>query len=169
MRNINTRFSNPRCRQIIYYFSSLCCLAFSNITTASIDNDVHEQWLKEKFSAQHEALMPYVAVANIFSGCNQARKFDPINYQVKDLVLKMDKQLLSDKVIACLGADQVQSETAINFGLLACFQSQFTDLSKQQQREKMMQVAQALEVLSLDEKKKSFTECTTFQAIKYLK
>ena len=144
------------------------CFVISTVSYASPNNDSHEKWLKDQFSEQHQALIPIVAVANIFSGCNQIRKFDPINYQIKDLVLKMDKQVLSDKTLGCLANDKIHSEVAIDFGVLACFKQQMSHQTKAEIKEKMAQVSKALAELPLSEKKKSFTECTTYQAIEYL-
>lgn len=152
------------------YFNLLLTLLLSTLSLVSYgqENTEHEKWLMDKFSAKHETLIPVVAVANIFAGCNQTRKVDPIQYQVKELVQKMPKEQLSDKVLLCLGADDLQSSIAIDFGLIGCFYSQFSYLSIPEKKEKIAQVKLALAELSLEERKKSFAECTTIQAIKYI-
>jgi len=129
----------------------------------------HNQWLKEKFSLQHEKLIPIVAVADMFSACNKVRKVDPIGYQLKDLVLKMPKAQLAEKLSLCLGDDSMKSDQALNFGLMGCFSDQLSSLPKIERQQKMKLVVQAISSLSRQERQKSFTNCVTKQAIHFLK
>lgn len=128
----------------------------------------HNAWLKHKFSEQHQKLIPVVAVADIFYACNIERKVDPINYQLNDLILTMDKKRLAQKLALCLGDDTIQSEIAINFGLLGCFHEQLAHLPTVERQQKMLLVKNAIHSLSSSESKKSFTQCVTEQAIHYL-
>lgn len=127
-----------------------------------------EAWLKNKFSQQHQQLLPKVTVANMFAACNKARKTDPVNYHIKDLVQKMSKPLLSEKLQLCLSTDSIQSEQAINFALIGCFSEQFNQLSEQEYTQNMNNVEQLLTRLPKVEKQKSLTKCVTMQAIQYL-
>jgi hypothetical protein len=128
----------------------------------------HNAWLKHKFSEQHQKLIPVVAVADIFYACNLERKVDPIDYRLNDLVLTMDKNRLAEKLALCLGDDTIQSEVAINFGLLGCFHEQLAHLPTVERQQKMLLVKNAIHSLSSSESKKSFTQCVTEQAIHYL-
>lgn len=129
----------------------------------------HNAWLKHTFSEQHQKLIPVVAVADIFYACNIERKVDPIDYQLNNLILTMDKNLLAQKLALCLGDDTIQSEVAINFGLLGCFHEQLAHLPTVERQQKMLLVTNAIHLLSIIESKKSFTQCVTEQAIHYLK
>lgn len=129
----------------------------------------HDQWLKEKFAQQHRSLIPIVTVANIFFACNKAEHFSPVSYSVKQLITQMDKQTLADKTIACLGHADMRSEQAINFALQGCFNDSFITLEEHEKKTKLAQVDKALSSLTLIERQKSLTECTTLQAINYLK
>ena len=131
--------------------------------------DTYQSWLKNKFASQHEKLLPVVAVADMFYGCNAVRQIDPKKHQVKDLIVKMDQNQLADKLIECLGKSGIKSEEAINFGLIGCFTEQFTLLKPEDKKEKLKQVNAILLTLSYPEKQKTFTKCTTMQAIDYLK
>ena len=134
-----------------------------------VDNKAeHDKWLKEKFSQQHQQLIPVVAVADMFFACNYERKTDPVNYQVKDLVKKMDPNLLAEKLATCLAGDSLQSDQALNFGLMGCFREQLKKLPKEERRQKLRLVKQAIASLSREERHKSFTKCVTDQAINYL-
>jgi hypothetical protein len=128
----------------------------------------HNAWLKQRFSEQHKKLIPVIAVADIFYACNIERKIDPVHYQLKELILSMDKNHLAEKLAQCLGEDTLQSEIAINFGLLGCFHGQLAHLTKAEQEQKMLLVKSAIHSLSSSERKKSFTQCVTEQAIHYL-
>lgn len=131
--------------------------------------DEHKRWLKEKFADQHQQLIPIVAVADIFYGCDQARHQGRVGMPIKSLIIGMDKNELAEKLITCLAGQSIQSDQAINFGLIGCFTEQFAYLPKAEQQEKLAQVTAALTTLSYQERQKSFTQCTTLQAIDYLK
>jgi hypothetical protein len=129
----------------------------------------HDAWLKERFSEQHQKLIPIVAVADMFFICNQERKVDEYDYALADIINTMDKNILAEKLGLCLGTDKMQSDIALNFGLLGCFHDQVSHLPEQERKQKMKLVKQAIASLSLKERKKSFTQCVTEQAIGYLK
>lgn len=132
------------------------------------NDEAHQQWLKQRFSQQHQRLIPVVAVADIFFSCNKTRQTAQINYSLRYLIKQMDKNSLAEKLDNCLGEDTMQSDVAINFGLFACFEQQFSHLPKAEQEQKMKLVRQAVSSLSYNERKKSFTQCVTEQSIEYL-
>jgi len=129
----------------------------------------HDQWLKDRFSDQHEQLIPIVAVADMFFSCNKVRKTDPIGYQIKELITVMHKDVLAEKLNQCLAEDLIKSDVALNFGLLGCFHEQLAQLPNEEKQQKMKLVKQAIASLSREERQKSFTQCVTDQAIGYLK
>lgn len=144
--------------------------SYASASTQNSDNSLdRDAWLKMRFSKQHEELIPVVAVADMFFSCNRARKTDEQNYQLKDLVQKMDKGVLAEKLADCLGEDNMQSEAALNFGLLGCFHDQLAHLPEQEKKQKMKLVKQAIASLSRSERQRSFTQCVTEQSIHYLK
>ena len=104
-----------------------------------------------------------------FTPVNIKRKVEPNKYQLSDIILKMDKNQLANKLAQCLGDDAIESEVAINFGLLGCFHEQLAQLPKVEREQKMRFVKNAINALSKSERKKSFTQCVTEQAINYLK
>jgi len=144
-------------------------MSVASNNTVNESDAAHNAWLKMRFSEQHEQLIPVVAVADMFFSCNQARNVDEREYQLADLILVMDKAILAEKLSLCLGEDQMQSDVALNFGLLGCFQEQLAHLPEEERQQKMKLVKQAIASLSMDERKKSFTQCVTEQAIHYLK
>lgn len=129
----------------------------------------HEQWLKNKFSAQHQEIIPKVAVADMFYGCNLARKTEPTNMPFDMLINKVSKPELAEKLDRCLDQDKLNSEQALNFGLIGCYTDIMYALPEQDRKEKMVLVKRAINKLSRAERQKSFTKCVTEQAIKYLK
>lgn len=129
----------------------------------------HKQWLKDKFSAQHEKLIPIVAVADMFFACNQVRKIDQNNYQVKALITQLGRNELAIKLSDCLAGEPPNSDVALNFGLIGCFHEQLKDLPEADRAVKEKLVRQAIAKLSKQERQKSFTQCVTDQAIGYLK
>ncbi len=129
----------------------------------------HKQWLRDKFSKQHQEIIPKVAVADIFYGCNMERKTEPTHMPIEMLVNKLDKTVLAEKLTSCLGEETIQSDTALKFGLTSCYRDLLSDLPEQELVEKMELVNGAISKLSQEERKKSFTKCVTEQAIKYLK
>ena len=146
--------------------------ASDNSAASAVDikkSTKHDAWLKQRFSEQHEKIIPVVAVADMFFSCNKARHTDESNYPLEYLVNLMDKNTLAEKLVHCLGEDTMQSDVALNFGLLGCFHEQLAHLPKVEQQQKMLLVKQAMNGLSHQERKKSFTQCVTEQAIHYLK
>ena len=129
----------------------------------------HQQWLKDKFSAQHQQLIPIVAVADMYFACNLARKADVEQHQVSALITQMDKNELALKLSRCLDGEAPNSDTALNFGLIGCFHEQLKSLSAEDRAIKQKLVRQAIARLSKAERQQSFTQCVTDQAIGYLK
>ena len=150
------------------FFAVLLSYTVTTKAWCFTQDETHEQWLKQRFSEQHQQLMPVVAVADIFFSCNQARQTAQSNYSLHYLIKQMDKNSLAKKLDNCLGEDTMHSSIAINFGLLACFQDQVSYLPTTEQEQKMALVKQAVSSLSYDERKKSFTQCVTEQSIHYL-
>jgi hypothetical protein len=151
---------------IFCHFNLACAQAPQ---TKSTDESVqHNAWLKQKFSEQHQNLIPKVAVADMLFSCNQARKIEPVNYQLNDLILRMDKNRLAEKLIRCLGNDSMKSDIALNFGLLGCFEDQLVHLPDIERKQKMDLVKKTIHDLPHNERKKSFTQCVSAQAINYL-
>jgi hypothetical protein len=129
----------------------------------------HDKWLKLRFSAQHERLIPKVAVADMFFACDKAQNSGSANYQIKELVEDMDRNLLAEKLSQCLAGAKMQSDIALNYGLQGCFSEQLSSLSKKQKQEKMATVMASISSLSREERQRSFSSCVTDQAISYLK
>lgn len=167
------------CTLIFILFILFICALFAstshaeNITkelsTETPNAQKHNVWLKQRFSKQHQKLIPVIAVADIFYACNIKRRVDSNNYQLSDIILKMDKNQLAKKLSQCLGDDALESEIAINFGLLGCFHEQLAHLPQIEREQKIRLVKNAINALSKNEGKKSFTQCVTEQAIHYLK
>lgn len=159
---------------IALYFVSLTSALLAQDLSKEVSTDKkgskeHNAWLKHKFSEQHQKLIPVIAVADMFYACNIERKVDPIDYQLHYLIVTMDKNRLAQKLTLCLGDNTIQSEVAINFGLLGCFHEQLAHLPSAERQQKMLLVKNAIHALSNNERKKSFTQCVTEQAIHYLK
>jgi hypothetical protein len=154
--------------------SMLICFAFSSsIVSASQDKTSeqleHNKWLKLRFSEQHKNLIPIVAVADMFFACDKAKNSGNVNYQVADLVEKMDRNLLAEKLSQCLEGEGMKSDVALNYGLYGCFYQQLESLATEDKQEKMKVVTQSIASLSREERQKSFSRCVTDQAISYLK
>ncbi|NMP30441.1 hypothetical protein HII17_02600 [Thalassotalea sp. M1531] len=132
-------------------------------------SEQHKQWLRNEFVPKHQAIIPKVAVADMFYGCNLDRKVDPIPYQLAQIIEKMDKGQLAEKLDLCLKGDTPQSDSALNYGLVGCFTDQLSALPKEERDEKMELVTGAIERLSREQRQKSFTKCVSEQAIKYIK
>ena len=128
----------------------------------------HEQWLKNKFNSQHTKLIPVVAVSDMLFICNREKNNAYGKHTLNTLITKMSKERLAEKLSSCLGDESVNSDTAVNYGLLGCFHDQLSRLSKAEREEKIKLVKQAIHSLSKDERKKSFTQCVTDQSIGYL-
>jgi len=154
---------------LLLQVSFLSVQAQQNDITESASMAEHNTWLKKQFSEQHQKLIPVVAVADMLYSCNKKRQIEPVNFKLNDLILNMDKNRLAEKLILCLGDDDMQSEIALNFGLLGCFHEQLAHLPENERQQKMVLVRKAILSLSRNERKKSFTQCVTQQAIHYLK
>lgn len=144
----------------------------------------HKKWLHDRFNDQHQKLIPVVAVADMVHGCqlakarqnkakqNNAKKNSQVMPQVLPLVqliVELDRNALAEQLISCLGESSVQSEQALNYGVLGCFSEQLSRLTAVEKEAKMQQVRDSLKLLPKAERQKSFTKCVTEQAINYLK
>jgi hypothetical protein len=146
-------------------------LLFCSFLTLTINAQANEQadnLLKQRFSEQHQALIPIVAVADMFFSCNRQRHSDNYDYQIIELVKKMDKNTLAEKLSACLAGEEISSDIALNFGLIGCFHSQMSELNQKKYDEKMAQLELLLVKLPRSERQQTFTKCVTEQAIYYL-
>jgi len=153
--------------KILIPLLTLMC-SFNALSAEEKDLSEHQEWLKNKFAEQHNKLIPVVAVADILFACNKVNDQGYGGYSLDTLIIKMDKAQLAGKLTSCLGDESVSSEQAINYGLLGCFSDQLNDLPANEKSERMVLVKKAINSLSLEEKKKSFTQCVTDQSISYL-
>lgn len=146
-------------------------ILIGTLVTSSIfaGQDTAPETYKERFAEQHEKLIPIVAVADMFYGCNKARGVDKSYPSIPDLVTKVDKNKLAEKLNTCLEGESPNSDTALNFGLIGCFDEQLKELPEADRALKQKLVRQAINKLSKEERKKSFTHCVTDQAISYLR
>lgn len=155
------------------FFSVYIGIFFSLFTLMSsahqMSDEEYNALLKQRFSEQHQAMIPVVAVADMFFACNRDKKFDAIDHQIDDLVNRMDRDRLAEKLVACLGEASLQSDTAINYGLRGCFHAQMAALDQASYDEKMAQLEALIASLPMTERQKSLTQCVTDQAIYYLK
>jgi hypothetical protein len=131
-------------------------------------SEVYDQWLKDQFEEKHKKLMPVVSVADMFFTCDKKRQPSAEKYSLKELINVMDKNTLAMKLVTCLGEDDINSDQALNFGLLGCFSEQLSILPEKEQAEKMKIVENSLLGLSREERQKSFTKCISEQAMNYL-
>jgi len=129
----------------------------------------HQQWLKNRFNGQHNNLIPVVAVADMLFACNSANAYAYGKHSLHTLITKMSKERLAEKLESCLAGKSVNSDVAINYGLLGCFEDQLRDLPQVEREEKIKLVKKSILLLSKAERKKSFTQCVTDQSIAYLK
>ena len=129
----------------------------------------HAKWLKLRFSEQHKNLIPIVAVADMFFACDKAKNSGTANYQVKELVESMDRNVLAKKLSTCLADASMQSDKALNYGLQGCFYEQLDHLPQDKKQEKMQVVTASIVSLSREDRQKSFSRCVTDQTISYLK
>ena len=104
------------------------------------------QWLKARFGAQHQALIP-----------------------IESLITQLDKNRLAEKLTSCLAGKSPKSDTALNYGLTSCSFEQLAGLSVEEKQHKMRLITKAISELSRSERQKSFTHCVTEQAIHYLR
>ena len=129
----------------------------------------HDKWLQEQYGAQHQQLIPVVAVADMFFACNNESRPKEPTFTLDELVNDMDKDELAIRLSDCLGEYSIKSEQALNYGLRGCFQSQVAHLPAEESQQKMKLVNSAIGALSREDRQKSFTQCVTDQSIKYLK
>ncbi len=148
---------------MLVYMISTVSLASTQIES---NND---QALKNRFAQQHQAMIPIVAVADMFFACNRQRHSENYDYQLDELVTKMDKGELAQKLDNCLAGESLKSDVALNFGLIGCFHAQMTKLDQKSYDEKMGQLELLLVQLPREERQKTFTKCVTEQAIYYLR
>ena len=147
---------------------SIVVLVFSAPSQATQSQTLdRNQWLKARFGAQHEALIPVVAVADMLFSCQQQKQINE-NQTIKMLITQMDKNTLAEKLMTCLAGESPKSDTALNYGLKGCFHEQLANLPAEERQKKMRLVTQSINELSRSERKKSFTQCVTAQAINYL-
>jgi len=137
------------------------------LAQGSVDNDEKAQ--QQAFIAKHQALLPVVAVADMFFACNRQRHTDSYDYQIADLVNKMDKGQLAEKLSNCLGTESLQSDTALNFGLIGCFHSQMISLDQKKYDEKMSELELLLVKLPREQRQKTLTKCVSEQALYFVK
>ena len=102
-----------------------------------------DQWLKARFGAQHDALIPIVAVADMLYGCQQTKHADN-SVNIKSLITQLDKNNLAEKLIACLAGESLKSDEALNYGLTGCFNEQFAHLPLAEKQQKMALVSKAI-------------------------
>ncbi|MFT6691400.1 MAG: hypothetical protein ACJAXH_001925 [Colwellia sp.] len=150
----------------VFFFISL--LVSAPLQAAQSQKLEMNQWLKARFGAQHQALIPVVAVADMLYSCQQQKKKAEI-LTIKALITQLDKNTLAEQLITCLAGESPKSDTALNYGLKACFYEQLDHLSLVEKQQKMAVVIQTIATLSRSERQKSFTQCVTDQAIHYLR
>ncbi len=137
-------------------------------TTANLNNSANDQnpdEMVKQFSLLHQQLMPKVAVADMYYGCELTQSKQ---YSFRQLIIEMDKTELAEKLVACLGEETLASDRALNLGILACFIDQTNHLPEQEQQQHLEQVKNALYNLPRAERQKSFTQCVNNQTLKYL-
>ncbi|WP_448213566.1 hypothetical protein [Colwellia sp. MEBiC06753] len=166
---------------LVFFFIIYTALASSSVVSATENSATvksiressasteQNQLLQQQYLAKHQEILPKVAVADMFYGCNSTRKSDPIPYQIAQLIEKMDKAQLAEKLNSCLQGETPQSESALNFGLVGCFTDQLSSLPAAEREQKMTLVHGAIERLSREQRQKSFTRCVAKQAIKYVR
>ncbi|TLU65274.1 hypothetical protein FE810_08240 [Thalassotalea litorea] len=143
--------------------------AFTFSAFAAENTSTNEQDLVNNFAEIHQNLMAKVAVADMYFGCQLANQDTPqTSDSIETLILRTDKDTLGQQLIDCLGEDSIGSDKALNYGITGCFSDQTKHLAKQEQQQKMTQVAQAIESLDKTERQKSFTQCVNNQALQYL-
>jgi len=150
--------------------SFIAVILVIGISQASVQtNSKNDEALKARFKQQHQAIIPIVAVADMFFACNRQRHSDKFDYQLDELITKMSKGELAEKLDNCLAGESLKSDVALNFGLIGCFHSQMTKLDQKNYDEKMGELELLLVQLSRKERQKTFTKCVTEQAIYYLR
>ncbi len=146
----------------------VCLLSATNSHAEQEQAFERDKWLKQRFGAQHQALIPVVAVADMLFSCQQEKQITP-NNTIKSVLTNLDKNALAEKLIICLAGASPKSDIALNYGLKGCFYEQLNDLTEEDRQQKMLVVINAIGELSREERQKSFTKCVTEQAIQYLR
>ena len=146
----------------------VCLFSATNSHAEQEQTFERDQWLKQRFEAQHQALIPVVAVADMLFTCQQEKQVTP-NNAIKFVMTELDKNALAEKLISCLAGVSPKSDIALNYGLKGCFYEQLSDLPEEDKQQKMLLVTNAIAELSREERQKSFTKCVTEQAIQYLR
>lgn len=124
--------------------------------------------IAKAYAQKHQALLPVVSVANVYVGCQQAKPNEFTQYTHKKLLNEMTQEQLGSLTLTCLDGLALKSETAIGYGIVGCFSSQFKHLANAEQNEKMAQVKALLDSLSLEQKKQSLTQCVNDQTLQLL-
>ena len=156
-----------RCGVSVFFGLLLTCISLPLYAEQSQTLDMN-QWLKARFGAQHQALIPVVAVADMLYSCQKQQQISS-NLSIKALITTLDKNTLAAQLISCLNGESPKSDIALNYGLEGCFHEQLAGLSATEREQKMRLVTKAIAALSRAERQKSFTQCVTDQAISYLK
>ncbi|MDG1732563.1 MAG: hypothetical protein P8M49_11340 [Thalassotalea sp.] len=152
-------------RTLILFLSLVFSLNVLAQTSTTPANSKNPDVMVEQFSQLHKQLMPRVAVADIYYGCHLTEE---TQYSIEYLVNEMDKNLLAQKLMACLGEDNIGSDKALNFGIKGCFMDQLSELPEAEQQASLNKVEQATAALPRSERQKSFTQCVNNQTLKYL-
>ena len=142
---------------------------FTNYSYAQSKTEATEQALQQRFIDKHQLIIPVVAVADMFFACNRQRHTDNYDYQIADLINKMDKGQLAEKLSSCLGGESLKSDIALNFGLIGCFHSQMASLDQKKYDEKMGQLELLLVKLPRAQRQKTFTKCVSEQALYFVR
>lgn len=142
-------------------------ISLSNAQESALNSPEYKQFLQAQFGAQHQKLIPIVAVADMFYACQQNKKVDE-HFEFDQLVKKMSKEELATRLIDCLSGESIKSDVALNYGLKGCFQEQIAHLPEVERKQQMKLIVNAIGSLSREERQKSFTQCVTDQAIRYL-
>ncbi len=142
---------------------------FTSISYAKNTADTNKNILQQRFIKKHQALVPVVAVADMFFACNRQRHTDSYDYQIADLVNKMDKNQLAEKLSDCLAGESLKSDIALNFGLIGCFHAQMASLNQKKYDEKMGKLELFLVKLPREQRQKTFTKCVSEQALYFIK
>ncbi|KGJ98005.1 hypothetical protein [Thalassotalea sp. ND16A] len=141
----------------------LTSIAKPTTKTATADPDE----MVRKFAEMHQQLMPIVAVADMFYGCNISSK--QTQFSLQHLIYDMDKDVLATKLSRCLGDENIASDKALNFGLQACLIDQMSHLQGAEKKQRLREANDIIKQLPRTERQKSFTQCVNNQTLKYLR
>ncbi|TKB46305.1 hypothetical protein [Thalassotalea mangrovi] len=154
-------------------FCRLVCLTFSGLLSVAVcageDTAKSQQELVQNFTEIHQNMMAKVAVADMLFGCKlEKQEVEASGSELQTYIVDTDRNSLAEQLMACIGEENIGSEMALNFGIIGCFSDQTRHLEQQEQQQKMTQVADAMKVISKEERQKSFTQCVNNQALQYL-